>query len=210
MLKTSIDRPGRPIRPLMALGILQGYLRHAFWFLLVTVLTLPRFRRQLPPDLPGEFVRLTELQTWMYMRLRDRVGEAQACEVVRACILPIGLAVQQGNFRAVEAPRTFENLVAYQQRTNCEGPTRWNEMEILEQSEQRYEFRVRRCLFHDLYTQLGTPELTRLMCEVDNAIFNSYLPEQVTFHRNGPGNRLADGAPACHFVLENHGAQQSP
>ena len=48
------------------------------------------------------------------------------------------------------------------------------------------------------------PELTRIMCEVDNAIFNSYLPEQVTFHRNGLGNRLADGAAVCHFVLEHH------
>jgi hypothetical protein len=31
---------------------------------------------------------------------------------MRACILPIGLALQQGSFRAVEAPRTFENLIA--------------------------------------------------------------------------------------------------
>jgi hypothetical protein len=102
----------------------------------------------------------------------------------------------------VEAPRTFENLVAYQQRTSREGPTRWNEMHILEQSEHKYEFRVSRCMFHDLYNQLGMPELTRLMCEVDNAIFNAYLPEQIAFHRNGPGNRLSDGAPECHFVLE--------
>jgi hypothetical protein len=41
----------------------------------------------------------------------------------------------------VEALRTFQNLVAFQQRTNREGPTRWNELEILEQSENRYEWR---------------------------------------------------------------------
>jgi hypothetical protein len=175
--------------------------------LLTTVLTLPKFKRQLP-DLPREFVQITALQTWMYMRLKDRVSQQKAYEIVRACVLPIGLALQQGNFRVVEAPRTFENLVAYQQRTKREGPTRWNEMDILEQSEHRYEFRVTRCLFHDLYTQLRVPELTRLMCEVDNAIFNSYLPEEVTFHRNGLGNRLADGAPTCHFVLEHHMPQQ--
>jgi hypothetical protein len=43
---------------------------------------------------------------------------------------------------------------------------------------------------------------------MDNAIFNSYLPEQVTFHRNGLGNRLVDSAPVCHFVLEHHASQQ--
>jgi predicted ArsR family transcriptional regulator len=204
MLKTTIDQPGQPNRPLMALGILQGYLKHPLWFLLTTILTLPRFKKQLPSDLPQDFVQFTALQTWMYKRLKDRVGQEKAYEIVRACVLPIGLALQQGNFRAVEAPRTFENLIAYQQRTSREGPTRWNEVDILEQSEHRYEFRVTKCAFHDLYAQLGMPELTRLMCEVDNAIFNSYLPEQVTFHRNGLGNRLADGAAACHFVLERH------
>ena len=202
MLKTTADRPGTPNRPLMALGILQGYLRHPVWFLLTTVLTLPRFKRQLPPDLPHDFLQITALQTWMYLRLKEQVGQEKAYEIVRACILPIGLALQQGSFRAVEEPRTFENLVAYQQLTNREGPTRWNKIKVLEQSAYRYEFRVSRCMFHDLYTQIGTPELTRLMCEVDNAIYNTYLPEQVTFHRNGAGNRLADGAAECHFVLE--------
>jgi hypothetical protein len=192
----------------MALGILQGYLKHPLWFLLTTLLALPRFKLQLPPDLPQEFVQFTALQTWMYTRLKDRIGQEKAYEVMRACILPIGLALQQGNFRTVEAPRTFENLIAYQQRTSREGPTRWNKMEVLELSEHRYEFRVSRCMFHELYTELEMPELTRLMCEVDNAIFNSYLPEKVTFHRNGLGNRLVDGAPACHFVLEHHVPQQ--
>jgi hypothetical protein len=204
MLKTTIDQPGRPNRPLMALSILQGYLKHPVWFLLTTVATLPRFKTQLPPDLPRDFVQITALQTWIDIRLKERIGQETAYELLRACILPIGLALQQANFRNVEAPRTFENLVAYQQRTNREGPTRWNRMEVLEQSKRKYEFRVSKCMFHELYTQLGTPELTRLMCEVDNAIYNTYLPEQITFHRNGLGNRLADGAPECHFVLEAH------
>jgi hypothetical protein len=207
VLKTTVDQPGRPNRPLIALGILHGYLEHPLWFLLGTVLSLPRFKKQFPPDLPQDFVQLTALQAWLYKRLRGRVGQEKAYEVVRACVLPIGLALQQGHFRSVEEPRTFQNLVAFQQRTHREGPTRWNEMDILEQSERRYEFRVTKCMFHELYIRLGMPELTRLMCEVDNAIFNSYLPEQVTFHRNGLGNRLVDGAPACHFVLENHAPQ---
>jgi hypothetical protein len=66
---------------------------------------------------------------------------------------------------------------------------------------------VSKCLFYELYTELEMPELAKLMCAVDNAVFNSYLPEEVTFHRNGPGNRLVDGAPVCHFVLERHAVQ---
>jgi hypothetical protein len=59
-----------------------------------------------------------------------------------------------------------------------------------------------------VYTELGIPELTKLMCAVDNAIFNTYLPEKITFHRNGIGNRIVDGAPACHFVIQCHDQEE--
>lgn len=35
----------------------------------------------------------------------------------------------------------------------------------------------------EAFTELGVPELTTVMCEMDNAIFNTYLPEEVSFHR---------------------------
>jgi predicted ArsR family transcriptional regulator len=204
MLKTNINRPGKPIKALIVLGILGGYVRNPIWFLITTLLTMPGFKKRLPPDLPKDFVETAALQAWMYMRLKERVGQEKAYEIMRAIVIPMGLALQQGNFRAVEAPRSFENLIAYQQRTHQEGPTRWNKMEILQQNENRYELRVHYCLFYDFHNQLGVPELTKFMCAVDNAIFNSYLPEEVTFHRNGLGNRIVDGAPACHFVIERH------
>jgi hypothetical protein len=122
---------------------------------------------------------------------------------VRAFVLPVGFAMQQGNFRNVEAGRNFENLIIYQQRIHQEGLTRWNMMEVLEQSASKYETRVTACMYFKFYSSLGIPEMTRLMCAVDNAIFNSYLPERITFHRNGIGNRIVDGASACHFVLEH-------
>jgi len=205
MLKSTVEHPGYPNKGLMALGILQGYLRNPLGFFIATVLTLPKFKKHLPQAFPQEFVRANALQAWMYLRLKGQLGQEQAYEIVRAFVLPIGLALQQSNFRSVEAPRSFENLIAYQQRTNREGITRWNTMQILEQSENKYEIQVSKCMYYDFFSSLGIPEMTRLMCAVDNAIFNSYLPEKITFHRNGVGHRIVDGAAACHFVLERHG-----
>lgn len=204
MLKSTVDRPAQPGKILMALGILKGYLRNPFGFLMATILTLPRFKKQASDEFPRELVQANALQTWMYIRLKDRLGQERAYEIVRAFVLPIGLAIQQGNFRNVEAPRTFENLIEYQQRTHRESITRWNTMQVLEQSSDRYEIRVTECMYYRFFNSLGVPELTRLMCSVDNAIFNSYLPEEITFHRNGIGNRIVDGAEACHFVIEYH------
>lgn len=137
MLKSTVEHPGQPNKGLMALGVLQGYLKNPLGFFIKTILTLPKFRKQIPPDFPPEFTRANALQAWMYMRLKNQLGQERAYEVVRAFVLPIGLAIQQGNFRSVEAPRSFENLINYQQRTSHEGITHWNTMQILEQSKQK-------------------------------------------------------------------------
>ena len=63
MLKITIDKPGKPNKGLLALSILQGYIKNPLWFLLSTVLTLPKFKKQLPKDLPKEFIEVTALQT---------------------------------------------------------------------------------------------------------------------------------------------------
>lgn len=202
MLKSTVEYPAQPNKGLMALGILQGYLRNPVGFFVATLLTLPAFKKQISPGFPPEFVRANALQAWMYIRLKRELGREKAYEIVRAFVLPVGLAIQQGNFRNVEAGRSFDNLIAYQQRAHQEGLTRWNTMETLEQNVGKYEIRVTACLYFKFYDSLGIPEMTRLMCAVDNAIFNSYQPERITFHRNGVGNRIVDGASACHFVLE--------
>jgi hypothetical protein len=62
--------------------------------------------------------------------------------------------------------------------------------------------RVTRCLYHELATSVGVPELTPVVCQIDNAGFHSYLPDEVIFHRGGPGHRIADGSKECRFVWE--------
>lgn len=65
-------------------------------------------------------------------------------------------------------------------------------------------------LYHELATSLGIPEITPIVCQIDNAGFNSYLPDAVIFHRDGPGHRISDGASECRFIWERkeagHGA----
>jgi hypothetical protein len=203
MLKTDTENPARPFVLPMAYGILKGYIKGPLLFLLGTILTLPSFKKRISRDLPEDFVKTVALQSWLYIRLKKRLGQDKAYEITRAVVLPIALAVQQANFRSVEAGRTFGNLIKYQQRTNREGPTRWNQMEIEEQSGKRYAFRVKNCMFHEFFSSIGAPELTKFMCATDNAVFGSYLPEEVIFHRDGLNNRIADGALECRFVIEH-------
>jgi hypothetical protein len=139
----------------------------------------------------------------LYNRLIKKVGKEKAYEIMRACLITSGLALQQANFRNVESGRTFDNLKKYQQQNNREGTTKLNTMEIIEESERRYEFKVTRCMFHELFTHLNVPELTTIICSIDNAIFNTYLPEKLIFHRNGLNKTIPEGNKYCEFVIEN-------
>ena len=202
MLKTNIDNIAKPVISLIIIGVLKGYINKPILFLLKTMFSFKRFKKTIKIDLPKEFIETSGLIAWLYIRLKKEVGKEKAYEIIRAIVLCIGLAVQQANFRNVEAKRTFENLVKYQKYGKNEGITKLNKMEIIEQTENRYVFKVTKCMFYEFFKYLDVPELTKIMCSIDNAIFNSYLPEKIIFHRNGINNRIADGAVECIFVIE--------
>lgn len=203
-LKTDENKTAKPALISIVFGILKGYVTHPRFILFGALIGMPKFLKTHKANYPKEFLKTCGLITLLYKHLKNFIGQEKAYEVVRAIMISSGLAVQQSSFKNVEEERTFENLVKFQQRTNNEGPTKLNKMEIIEQSEKRYEFRVTHCMFYEFFSSIGFPELTKLMCSIDNAIFNSYLPEKITFHRSGINNRIADGAEFCSFVIENN------
>ena len=87
-------------------------------------------------------------------------------------------------------------------RSRWTGFTTWNTLEVVERSELRFEIKITRCLYHELTTCVGVPELTPVICQVDNAAFNTYLPDKIVFNRGGAGHRIADGAKECKFVWD--------
>ncbi len=202
-LKTNIENIAKPAMPFILIGVLKGYINNPIGFIIKSKLSFKKFKRKIELDLPEDFIDSTGFIVWLYIRLTKKIGQKKAFELIRATVLTSGLAIQQANFRTVEDGRCFENLIKYQQKANREGSTKLNTMEIIEQSKTRYEFRVTRCVFYELFTYLKVPELISIMCSIDNAIFNTYLPEKLIFHRNGLNNTIPQGNKYCEFVIEN-------
>lgn len=205
MLKTTIDNParfGKLSKALITYSILREYTRHPLAFLMGTVLTIGHFKKRLPKDLPKDFVELFAFPTWLYIRLKERLPQQKAFELARAIIIPLGMAVYGAEFRLVEAPREWDNFLNFLNLANREGAIRWSRVEVDERGDTVYKYRCTFCMIHDFLSKLGVPELTEPFCTLDNALYNAYLPNEVTFHRGGVGKTIEKGCPFCQFIHE--------
>ena len=203
MLKTSIDNKATPSTLIIVYGALEGYVKHPFWFLVKTVFKASKLKKQLPKKLSGDIKNQVALISSMYIIMKEKIEKERALSTIQAIMIPVAIAVQLGNFRYAETKRSFENLKKYHEMAISESPTRTNVKEIIESSDKKYHFRVKSCLHLGLFKRLGVPELTRIMCNVDNALYNIYCLDKVLFHRDGVGNTIFEGCKYCEFICEN-------
>lgn len=182
--------------------MLKSEMRFPRLFLLRCKLTLPQLIKTIDKQFPSELVDLAALPAWVYLRLKKKIGPAKAFEILRIAILTAGTAAQNLQFDTVHKKRNFQNFSELEIENNLSGLVRWNKMEVVERSARRFEIKITRCMFHEFVVSIGVPEITPIVCQIDNAVFNSYLPDEMTFDRDGVGRRIADGKRECNFIWE--------
>jgi hypothetical protein len=192
----------RKITTPLLIALLRKEMRFPMLFLLKCSFTVGRFKKQIASQFPKEFVDLVALPAWVYINLKEKVGRRKAFEIMRIALLTGGVAQQSLLFDPVYTERTFDHLIEKELEINRTGTTRWNTLKIVERTDRRFEMKIVRCLYYELAVSLGIPELVPLICQIDNAVFNAYLPDAVTFHRGGLNRRIADGDRECHFIWE--------
>lgn len=186
----------------LLLHMLSKELRFPRLFLLKCKLTLGRFRRKIDDRFPRELIDLAALPTWVYINLKKAIGQHRAFEIMRVALLTGGTAAQNLQFDTVHKERNFLNFTELEIENNRSGLVRWNTMEVVERSARRFEIKITKCMFHEFASSAGVPEMTPIVCQIDNAMFNSYLPDEMTFSRGGVGHRIADGKRECNFVWD--------
>ncbi|MBB6480456.1 L-2-amino-thiazoline-4-carboxylic acid hydrolase [Spirochaeta isovalerica] len=206
MLKTTIDRIAKPSIPLILYGQLKGYESRPFAVLLKILFSTGSLSRKISDRYPRDLRKVSALIYSIYHHYANEMDNRRALALTKALTIPFALSVQMANFRYVESDRSFTDLIQYQKRTNSDGPTRMNKMTIVEENDRNYIFEIRgECCFFNIFSALGAPELTTVFCETDNAIFNIYRPDEITFERSGTGKRIVDGASACTFICRSNG-----
>jgi hypothetical protein len=192
----------RTITTPILINLLKDKLPFPRLFILRCKLTLSQFKKRIDKRFPEELVELTALPLWVYLNLKNKIGERKAFEIMRVAFLTAGVAKQNLLFDTVAQERTFENFAQQELEINRTGTTKWNTLEVVKHTDRLFQVRVTRCLYHELATSVGAPEITPIVCQIDNAVFNSYLPEKMIFHRGGPNHRIADGNSECQFIWE--------
>jgi hypothetical protein len=192
----------RKITTPILLHLLSRDMRFPSLFLIRCKLTVGRLKRRIDPKFPQDLIDLAALPLWVYINMKKKLGQQRAFEIMRIAILTGGLAQWNFQYGAADKERTFKNLCDAEIEVNKTGFTKWNTVEVVDRSEKRFEIKITRCLYHELTTSLGLPELTPVICQVDNAAFNSYLPDKMVFNRGGPNHRIADGEKECNFIWD--------
>ena len=154
--------------------------------------------------LEEKFVQRLSIACAVYEQLQDGFPKEDAFNAMREIIVPIGTQEQISHYSTIT--ESFENpldrLRAFHSHMDKEGNLRFNKREYVENNNHICHFHVTRCVFHDFFTEVGMPELTRLFCEVDDEFFSTAYPD-IKFHRGqDENNTIAYGKQRCNFIFE--------
>lgn len=152
----------------------------------------------------SEFVRRFSLASAVYLELQAKFGKEEAFETMKNILIPIGCNEQWKHFQSLEVfgKKPMEQLMEFNDLMDREGAPQFNERKYTRQDRNTCHFAITRCVFKDFFTEMGTPELAKLFCEVDREFFPKAFPDLV-FHRGSSWkNTIAYGMDHCEFIFE--------
>ena len=149
------------------------------------------------------FVKRFSIVCAVYAGLLEKIGKEKAFEAVRKILVPIGLNEQWNHLNSLRLSEDtgMTRLMAFNDLMDKKGAPQFNRREYIKQNTNICHFIITRCVFYDFFTEAGTPELTKLFCEVDREFFPGAFPD-FTFGRGSSWeNTIAYGKDHCDFIF---------
>ncbi|AEH45297.1 hypothetical protein Thein_1432 [Thermodesulfatator indicus DSM 15286] len=155
-------------------------------------------------DEETQFVKQLPIIVALYQELQKRNGKDKAYEIIKKLLIPLGCAEQKSYLEKLDltGKTPMEKILAFNDIMEKEGALKINTFEYLTKSKDKCHFIIKRCIFHEFFTEVGTPELTKIFCEIDRAFLSEAFPE-IKFHRGDSWeNTIAFGKKHCDFIFE--------
>jgi hypothetical protein len=130
----------------------------------------------------------------IYEEMVREVGKEKAAAILDAAIRKA--AISEGREFAARAPgskRSMENFIALYELWTRDGAL---EVDLLQASDTKFDFNVRRCRYAEMYKEMGLGEVGPLLsCNRDGTFCEGYDPN-ITLRRD---QTIMEGAPCCTF-----------
>jgi len=154
--------------------------------------------------LESAFAKRISFSSGMYLLLKERYGESKAFEIMRQVLVPIGLNEQLRNLESLDVvgEGSMDRLKAFYDFMGKGGVGQFVERKLTESNKHSLKYKVRGCLFDRFYREAGTPELTKLFCEVDTEFFPKAFPDFKFYRGDTFENTVAFGRDHCDFMFE--------
>ena len=128
-------------------------------------------------------------------RLGEEFGREEVMRVARDVV--VGVAAEQG--AALADAAGGNDLVSFAGTLDAWTKGDALEIDVIEQSPDRYAFNVTRCGYAEMYKALGIPELgAMLSCERDGSLMDGFNAD-IEFSRS---QTIMGGASHCDFLYQ--------
>ena len=151
----------------------------------------------------SKFVKRFSLACAVYVGLGEKIGKEKAFEVVKSILVPIGVNEQWNHLNSLRLSKNtgMARLMAFHNLMDKKGAPQFNRREYVKQNSNICYFIITRCVFYDFFTEAGTPELTKLFCEVDREFFPAAFPDFKFDRGSSWENTIAYGKEHCDFIF---------
>jgi hypothetical protein len=130
----------------------------------------------------------------IYAEMVEQLGEDKAAEILDAAIRKAAIA--EGKAFAHKAPggvTSMADFIKLYELWTADGAL---EIDVLEASDQRFDFNVTRCKYAETYKEMGLGKIGHLLsCNRDGTFCQGYDPN-ITLERN---QTIMEGASCCTF-----------
>ena len=133
-----------------------------------------------------------KLLALMYRELQKRYGTPSTNEIMRETLMKGGQAFFRG-FTPLgpdDDLRSFAKVYKDFESHNIV-------FDVIEESKEKFEIVVKRCLIYESFKELGISALTQWMCDIAFAYFSSYHPRM----KYMKDRMIARGDDTCHEVF---------
>lgn len=146
----------------------------------------------------------------VYTELSENIGKQRAFDTMRRILVPIGCNAVRKLFKSANVSHRsgMDRLMAFNDFILKNDEAKFNAREYVTVDGFTCHYVIRRCVVYDFFLEAGTPELAKLICDVDREFFPEAFPD-FTFGRGDSWeNTIAYGKQHCDFILKKKATHQ--